>query len=118
MVQERRAAAARGGRQDSRSRCRHRPVVRRLHATTEITGIDLSAPIRSKARRKVASRRYPFVKNVRPTDAHPMTFAGATIDCVVAQFVIALVASPEPYRIMVISLSWEPASCGKIGMTL
>jgi phosphatidylethanolamine/phosphatidyl-N-methylethanolamine N-methyltransferase len=63
--------------------------------TTEITGIDLSAPMLAKAREKMASGRYPFVSSVLQMDAHRMTFADATFDCVVAQFVITLVADPE-----------------------
>ena len=64
-------------------------------ASTEITGIDLCAPMLAKAREKMASGRYPHVKDVRLMDAHQMTFADATFDCVVAQFVITLVANPE-----------------------
>lgn len=63
--------------------------------TTEITGIDLSAPMLEKARAKMLSGRYPYVKDVRQMDAHNMTFADATFDCVVAQFVITLVENPE-----------------------
>jgi len=48
-----------------------------------------------KAREKMASGRYPYVREVRLMDAHAMTFASATFDCVVAQFVITLVADPE-----------------------
>jgi phosphatidylethanolamine/phosphatidyl-N-methylethanolamine N-methyltransferase len=61
---------------------------------TEITGIDLSAPMLAKAR-EMASGRYPFVKDVQLMDAHRMSFADATFDCVVAQFVITLVEDPE-----------------------
>ncbi|WP_315831448.1 class I SAM-dependent methyltransferase [Bradyrhizobium prioriisuperbiae] len=64
-------------------------------ATTEITGIDLCAPMLEKARAKMASGRYPQVKAVHLMDAHQMSFADATFDCVVAQFVITLVANPE-----------------------
>ena len=64
-------------------------------ATTEITGIDLSAPMLEKAREKMASGRYPFVRDVLQMDAHGMRFADATFDCVVAQFVITLVENPE-----------------------
>lgn len=64
-------------------------------ASTEITGIDLCAPMLEKARAKMASGRYPYVKAVHQMDAHSMTFADATFDCVVAQFVITLVANPE-----------------------
>lgn len=61
----------------------------------EITGIDMSAPMLEKARQKMASGRYPFVKDVHQMDAHAMTFRDASFDCVVAQFVITLVANPE-----------------------
>jgi ubiquinone/menaquinone biosynthesis C-methylase UbiE len=64
-------------------------------ATTQITGIDMSEPMLEKARAKMASGRYPFVKEVLQMDAHQMTFPDATFDCVVAQFVITLVANPE-----------------------
>jgi phosphatidylethanolamine/phosphatidyl-N-methylethanolamine N-methyltransferase len=64
-------------------------------ASTEITGIDLCRPMLARAREKMASGRYPHVKNVFEMDAHRMTFADATFDCVVAQFVITLVADPE-----------------------
>jgi ubiquinone/menaquinone biosynthesis C-methylase UbiE len=64
-------------------------------ATTDITDIDLSAPMLAKAREKMASGRYPFVRDVQLMDAHQMSFADASFDCVVAQFVITLVANPE-----------------------
>lgn len=64
-------------------------------ATTEITGIDLCEPMLEKARAKMASGRYPWVKEVRQMDAHQMQFEDETFDCVVAQFVITLVANPE-----------------------
>src|SRR3954469_7881799 len=50
-------------------------------ATTEITGIDLSAPMLEKARAKIASGRYPWVRDVLQMDAHAMTFGDATFDC-------------------------------------
>lgn len=64
-------------------------------ASTEITGIDLSAPMLEKARAKMASGRFPWVKRVLQMDAHAMTFPDASFDCVVAQFVITLVENPE-----------------------
>lgn len=64
-------------------------------ARTEITGIDLCEPMLAKARAKMASGRYPHVKAVHLMDAHQMAFADETFDCVVAQFVITLVANPE-----------------------
>src|ERR1700694_6294272 len=44
-------------------------------ASTEITGINLSAPMLAKAREKMATGRYPYVKDVQLMDAHQMTFA-------------------------------------------
>ncbi|ABD87006.1 phosphatidyl-N-methylethanolamine N-methyltransferase [Rhodopseudomonas palustris BisB18] len=64
-------------------------------STTEITGIDLCEPMLEKARAKMATGRYPWVKGVQVMDAHRMAFPDATFDCVVAQFVITLVANPE-----------------------
>lgn len=64
-------------------------------ASTEITGIDVSAPMLAKARAKMAGGRYPYVKGVHLMDAHAMDFTDATFDCVVAQFVITLVENPE-----------------------
>jgi phosphatidylethanolamine/phosphatidyl-N-methylethanolamine N-methyltransferase len=64
-------------------------------ASTEITGIDLCAPMLAKARAKMASGRYPWVREVQLMDAHRLDFADATFDGVVAQFVITLVADPE-----------------------
>jgi ubiquinone/menaquinone biosynthesis C-methylase UbiE len=55
----------------------------------------MSAPMLEKARSKMATGKYPFVKAVHQMDAHNMTFDDATFDCVVAQFVITLVANPE-----------------------
>jgi ubiquinone/menaquinone biosynthesis C-methylase UbiE len=60
-----------------------------------VTGIDLSEPMLQKAREKIATGRYPFVRQVLRMDAHEMAFADASFDCVVAQFVITLVADPE-----------------------
>jgi len=64
-------------------------------ATTEILGIDLSEPMISKARDRMATGRYPHVKEVRLMDAHELAFADASFDCVVTQFVITLVENPE-----------------------
>jgi ubiquinone/menaquinone biosynthesis C-methylase UbiE len=64
-------------------------------ASTTVTGIDLCEPMLQKAREKLRTGRYPFVKQVLQMDAHAMTFPDASFDCVVAQFVITLVANPE-----------------------
>jgi ubiquinone/menaquinone biosynthesis C-methylase UbiE len=62
---------------------------------TEIVGIDLSEPMVAKAQARLASGQYPYVKSVLVMDAERLAFSDATFDCVVAQFVITLVAEPE-----------------------
>ena len=64
-------------------------------ASTEVTGIDMSREMLARARAKMATGRFPHVKDVFEMDAHRMTFADSTFDCVVAQFVITLVEKPE-----------------------
>jgi ubiquinone/menaquinone biosynthesis C-methylase UbiE len=64
-------------------------------ATTEVVGIDMSEPMIAKARHRMASGLFPHVKSVMVMDAHHLAFADASFDCVVAQFVITLVADPE-----------------------
>ncbi len=64
-------------------------------ATTEITGIDISEPMIAKARGRLTRGRYPYVKDLRVMDAHDLSFADASFDCVVGQFVITLVEDPE-----------------------
>lgn len=61
----------------------------------EIVGIDVSAPMIAKALKRVESGAHSHVKNVRLMDAHDLDFPEASFDCVVAQFVITLVAEPE-----------------------
>jgi len=63
--------------------------------TTEITGIDMSEPMIARARERLASGRYPHVKDLLVMDAHDMAFPEASFDCVVGQFVITLVEDPE-----------------------
>jgi phosphatidylethanolamine/phosphatidyl-N-methylethanolamine N-methyltransferase len=63
--------------------------------TTEITGIDMSEPMIARARERLASGRYPHVKELLVMDAHDMAFPAASFDCVVGQFVITLVEDPE-----------------------
>ena len=64
-------------------------------ASTEITGIDMSEPMIARARERLDSGRYPFVKELAVMDAHNLTYPDATFDCVVGQFVITLVEDPE-----------------------
>ncbi len=63
--------------------------------TTEITGIDISEPMIMRARERLASGKYPFVKALHVMDAQALSFDDESFDCVVAQFVITLVANPE-----------------------
>lgn len=64
-------------------------------AGTEITGIDISEPMIARARTRAKSGRYPFVKELAVMDAHALTYADSSFDCVVGQFVITLVEDPE-----------------------
>ncbi|HZQ12707.1 MAG TPA: class I SAM-dependent methyltransferase [Pseudolabrys sp.] len=64
-------------------------------ATTEITGIDISGPMIARARERLESGRYPFVKELAVMDAHNLAYPDASFDCVVGQFVITLVEDPE-----------------------
>jgi len=64
-------------------------------AATEITGIDISEPMIARARERLASGRYPYVKELRVMDASALDFPDASFDCVVGQFVITLVDNPE-----------------------
>jgi phosphatidylethanolamine/phosphatidyl-N-methylethanolamine N-methyltransferase len=64
-------------------------------ASTEITGIDMSEPMIARARERLDSGRYPFVKELAVMDAHNLSYPDATFDCVVGQFVITLVEDPE-----------------------
>jgi phosphatidylethanolamine/phosphatidyl-N-methylethanolamine N-methyltransferase len=61
----------------------------------EVYGIDLSGPMISKARERMATGAFPHVKEVSVMDAHDLTYPDNMFDCVVAQFVITLVERPE-----------------------
>jgi phosphatidylethanolamine/phosphatidyl-N-methylethanolamine N-methyltransferase len=62
---------------------------------TEVTGIDFSKAMIAKARERLSDGRYRHIRDVRLMDAHALDFADGRFDCVVAQFVITLVAHPE-----------------------
>ena len=64
-------------------------------AGAEITGIDISEPMIARARARAERGRYPFVKELAVMDAHALTYADSSFDCVVGQFVITLVEDPE-----------------------
>ncbi len=61
----------------------------------EVTGIDISAPMIAKALKRLETGECRHVKSVRLMDAHALDFPDEAFDCVVAQFVITLVADPE-----------------------
>lgn len=63
--------------------------------STEITGIDISAPMIARAEERLKSGRYPFVNELKVMDAQHLDFPDAAFDCVVGQFVITLVEDPE-----------------------
>jgi len=50
-------------------------------ATTEITGIDISEPMITRAQQRVKTGRYPFVKELAVMDAHALAYADASFDC-------------------------------------
>jgi phosphatidylethanolamine/phosphatidyl-N-methylethanolamine N-methyltransferase len=58
------------------------------------TGLSFE-PMIARARERLASGRYPHVKQLTVMDAHDMAFGDGTFDCVVGQFVITLVEEPE-----------------------
>ncbi len=61
----------------------------------EVTGIDISEPMIAKALKRLENGGCSHIKDVRLMDAHDLDFPSASFDCVVAQFVITLVADPE-----------------------
>jgi phosphatidylethanolamine/phosphatidyl-N-methylethanolamine N-methyltransferase len=63
--------------------------------STVIAGIDMSEPMIARARERVETGRYPFVKELTVMDAHDLAYPDASFDCVVGQFVITLVEDPE-----------------------
>jgi len=65
------------------------------HGCTELIGIDISPPMIARAKARMASRRYPFIKSLLQMDATNLTFDDQYFDCVVGQFVITLVDDPE-----------------------
>lgn len=62
---------------------------------TEVQGVDLSADMLARARRKVAELGLAHVKSLEVMDACRLGFADASFDGVTAQFLITLVPDPE-----------------------
>jgi len=48
-------------------------------ATTEIVGIDISEPMIARARERLLTGRYPFVKELAVMDAQELAYAGAYV---------------------------------------
>ncbi|RAI38033.1 class I SAM-dependent methyltransferase [Rhodoplanes roseus] len=63
--------------------------------STRVVGIDMSAPMVAKAQERLATGEFPHVESVMVMDAADLAFGEGAFDCVVAQFVITLVADPE-----------------------
>ena len=62
---------------------------------SRVFGIDLSAHMLLKARRRVAGRRLNNVERLAVMDAERLDFADASFDVVVAQYVVNTVPHPE-----------------------
>lgn len=63
--------------------------------TSELHGVDLSADMLRRARRKVGRKRLRHVRSLAVMDACRLGFADASFDAVTAQFLITLVPDPE-----------------------
>jgi phosphatidylethanolamine/phosphatidyl-N-methylethanolamine N-methyltransferase len=61
----------------------------------DVSGIDVSEKMISRARDRLATGRFPWVSDLQVMDAECMSFPDDWFDAVVAQFVITLVAKPE-----------------------
>jgi phosphatidylethanolamine/phosphatidyl-N-methylethanolamine N-methyltransferase len=67
-------------------------------AHLEVTGIDVSAEMLDKARRKVAERGLSHVRDLQVMDARTLEFPDAAFDTVVGMYLVSVV--PEPERVM------------------
>lgn len=63
-------------------------------STVKVTGIDVSAEMLDKARRRVAKRNLTNVEALLEMDAEQTTFAPASFDKIVAMYVMPVVARP------------------------
>lgn len=60
-----------------------------------IFGVDISAAMLQRARRRVAELRLDHVEGLEVMDAEELTFPDASFDVVVAQYVVTAVPHPE-----------------------
>jgi phosphatidylethanolamine/phosphatidyl-N-methylethanolamine N-methyltransferase len=63
--------------------------------TTRLVGVDLSAPMLAKARRRVAALGLTNVEALAVMDAERLDFPDDAFDAVVAQYVVTAVPNPE-----------------------
>ena len=63
--------------------------------TNRLTGVDLSAPMLSKAKARIAEHRLTNVDGLAVMDAQHLGFQDGVFDVVVAQYVITAVPDPE-----------------------
>jgi phosphatidylethanolamine/phosphatidyl-N-methylethanolamine N-methyltransferase len=67
-------------------------------AGVKVVGIDVSAEMLDKARRRVAKRGFTHVEALLEMDAEAMSFADASFDRIVAMYVLPVV--PNPARLL------------------
>ncbi|WP_325676784.1 class I SAM-dependent methyltransferase [Rhodopila sp.] len=60
-----------------------------------ITGIDISAPMLDKARRRVETLKLDHVEGLSVMDAENLTYPDASFDVIVAQYVVTSIPHPE-----------------------
>lgn len=63
--------------------------------TNRIFGLDISAPMLERARRRVTELRLDHVEGLEVMDAEDLAFPDASFDVVVAQYVVTAVPHPE-----------------------
>jgi phosphatidylethanolamine/phosphatidyl-N-methylethanolamine N-methyltransferase len=63
--------------------------------SSRIVGIDISAPMLEKARKRVDDLKLRHVENLAVMDAEHLTFADGAFDVVVAQYVVTAIPNPE-----------------------
>jgi phosphatidylethanolamine/phosphatidyl-N-methylethanolamine N-methyltransferase len=65
------------------------------HESTQVIGIDLSAPMIARAKARMADHQYFYVEDLVQMDAAYLDFDNQSFDCIVGQFVITIVDNPE-----------------------
>jgi phosphatidylethanolamine/phosphatidyl-N-methylethanolamine N-methyltransferase len=72
--------------------------LRHYRAGVEVTGVDVSAEMLEKARRKVEEEGLAQVEALRRMDARSLDFPAGSFDTVVAMYLVSVV--PEPERVV------------------